>query len=65
MSALRRALQERPLLAVLILAALVRATAAIFSRGFLAIDDHHVLVDAADRLVSGLGLEVEHKRSIL
>src|SRR5207302_1131129 len=34
-------------------------------RGRLAIDDHHVLVDAADRLVSGLGLEVEHKRSIL
>jgi len=65
MIALRRALQERPLLAVLILAALVRVTAAIFSRGFLAIDDHHVLVDAAERLVSGLGLEVEHKRSIL
>src|SRR3989454_582387 len=65
MIALRRALQERPLLAVLLLAALVRVTAAIFSRGFLAIDDHHVLVDAAERLVSGLGLEVEHKRSIL
>ena len=62
---LRRAAQERPLLSVLVLAAAVRLVAAVFSRGFLAIDDHHVLVDAADRLVRGLGLEVAHKRSIL
>src|SRR5256885_11475212 len=64
MIALRRALRERPLLAVLILAALVRVTAAIFSRGFLAIDDHHVLLDAPKRPVTGPGLAVEHNRTI-
>src|SRR2546425_6711633 len=64
MTAIRRAFDERPLLAVLTLAAAVRVVAAVFSRGFLAIDDHHVLVDAADRLV-GPGLDTGFMRSIL
>src|SRR2546430_13548038 len=38
---------------VLILAAVLRLVAAIFSRGFLTVDDHLVLVDTADRLASG------------
>jgi len=64
MTTLRRVVEERPLLAVLILAAVLRLVAAVFSRGFLAIDDHHVLVDAADRLV-GPGLDTGFMRSIL
>src|SRR5207253_5996703 len=65
MTAIQRAFEERPLLAVVVLAASVRVVAAVFSRGFLAIDDHHVLVDAADRLVGGPGLDSGFVRSIL
>ena len=65
MSVLRRAFQERPLLAILLLAAVLRITAAIFSRGFLTIDDHHVLIDTADGLATGIRLPSDYKRSIL
>jgi len=65
MTAIQRAFEKRPLLAVVVLAASVRVVAAVFSRGFLAIDDHHVLVDAADRLVGGPGLDTGFVRSIL
>ncbi len=65
MSVLRRAFQERPLLAILLLAAVLRITAAIFSRGFLTIDDHHVLIDTADGLATGIPLPSDYKRSIL
>ncbi|HLB81575.1 MAG TPA: glycosyltransferase family 39 protein [Gemmatimonadales bacterium] len=50
---------------MLTLAAAVRVAAALFGGGFLAIDDHHVLVDAADRLVGGPGLDTGFMRSIL
>lgn len=62
---LRRAFEERPLATVLVLAAVLRVTAAIFSKGFFAVDDHFVLVDAADRLLRGPGLEAAHMRSVL
>jgi hypothetical protein len=65
MTPIKRALDERPLLTVLILAAVLRVIAAVFSQGFFAFDDHHVLVDAADRLASGEGLDIWHQRSIL
>ncbi len=65
MTTLRRALEERPLLAVLILAAVLRLVAAVFSRGFLTVDDHLVLVDTADRLASGIPFPPDYKRSIL
>jgi hypothetical protein len=64
-AAIRRPFDERPLVAVMVLGAAVRLITAIFSQGFLAIDDHHVLVDAAERLASGLRLEAAYKRSIL
>ena len=64
-AALRRAFEEHPFITVLILGAALRLITAIFSQGFLAVDDHHVLVDAAERLASGQGLEVAHRRSIL
>src|SRR5437879_6478922 len=64
-AALRRAFEEHPFIRVLILGAALRLITAIFSQGFLAVDDHHVLVDAAERLASGQGLEVAHRRSIL
>ena len=65
MTAIRRAVEEHPLLAVLILAAALRLIAAIFSQGFLTVDDHLVLVDTADRLASGIPLPRDYKRSIL
>ncbi|HEV2751096.1 MAG TPA: glycosyltransferase family 39 protein [Gemmatimonadales bacterium] len=65
MTAVRRTVEEHPLLAVLILAAALRLVAAIFSQGFLTIDDHLVLVDTADRLASGIPLPHDYKRSIL
>ncbi len=65
MTPINRMLQERPLLSVLLVGALVRVIAAVCSRGFLAFDDHHVLVDAADRLASGEGLDIWHQRSVL
>lgn len=65
MTAVRRAVEAHPLLAVLILAAALRLVAAIFSQGFLTVDDHLVLVDTADRLASGIPLPRDYKRSIL
>lgn len=50
---------------MLVLATLLRVTAAIFSKGFFAVDDHFVLVDAAERLLHGSGLEPAHMRSVL
>src|SRR5256885_11428737 len=35
-----------------------RLIAAIFSRGFFTIDDHHVLIDTADRVARGVPLPV-------
>jgi hypothetical protein len=62
---LRRAFDDHPLGTVVILGAALRLVTAIFSQGFLAVDDHHVLIDAAERLARGQGLEVAHHRSIL
>lgn len=64
MTPIRQAVEEHPLLAVLILATALRLVAAIFSQGFLTIDDHLVLVDTADRLASGIPLPRDYKRSI-
>ncbi|HYT05870.1 MAG TPA: glycosyltransferase family 39 protein [Gemmatimonadales bacterium] len=65
MTAIKRAFERNPLLAVLILGAALRVVAAYFSRGFLAIDDHHVLIYRADQLASGVPLPPDYKRSIL
>jgi len=65
LTAIRRAVETHPLLAVLTLAAALRLTAAVFSRGFLTVDDHLVLVDTADGLASGIPLPHDYKRSIL
>ena len=64
-AATRRAFDERPLVVILILAGALRLVAAVFSRGFFTIDDHHVLVDTADRLARGIPLPVDYKRSVL
>lgn len=39
--------------------------AAIFSQGFLASDDHHVVITAADRIANGDGLPATYARSAL
>jgi 4-amino-4-deoxy-L-arabinose transferase-like glycosyltransferase len=39
--------------------------AAVFSGGFLASDDHHVVVNAADQIASGIGLPLTSARSAL
>ncbi|HEV2671900.1 MAG TPA: glycosyltransferase family 39 protein [Gemmatimonadales bacterium] len=43
----------------------LRLLAAIFSQGFLASDDHHVVVGAADQIASGAGLPITYARSAL
>lgn len=50
---------------LLVLAGLLRALAAVFSGGFLASDDHHVVVAAADQIASGAGLPTTYARSAL
>ena len=44
---------------------LLRLCAAVFSQGFLASDDHHVVVPVADQIASGVGLAVTYERSVL
>ncbi len=39
--------------------------AAVFSGGFLASDDHHVVIGAADQIASGIGLPSTYARSAL
>jgi dolichyl-phosphate-mannose-protein mannosyltransferase/glycosyl transferase family 22 (putative mannosyltransferase) len=48
-----------------VLAGLLRLVAAICSGGFLASDDHHVVIGAADQIASGAGLPVTYARSAL
>jgi hypothetical protein len=48
-----------------VLAGVLRVLAAVFSGGFLASDDHHVVVGAADQIASGAGLPVTYARSAL
>jgi hypothetical protein len=50
---------------VLLLGGALRLLAAIFSQGFLASDDHHVVITAADRIASGDGLPATYARSAL
>ncbi len=50
---------------MLVIGETVRLTSAVFSRGFLAADDHHVVVVAADGLASGGSLPVGYRRSFL
>jgi hypothetical protein len=50
---------------VLVLGGLLRLLAAVFSGGFLASDDHHVVIAAADQIASGIGLPVTYARSAL
>ncbi len=50
---------------MLIVAALLRLLAAVFSQGYLATDDHHVVVNAADQIASGTGLATTYARSVL
>jgi len=41
---------------LLIFAGLLRLFAAVFSGGFLASDDHHVVIGAADQIAAAIGL---------
>ena len=50
---------------MLIVAALLRLFAAVFSQGFLAHDDHHVAINAADQIATGAGLPPTFARSAL
>jgi len=50
---------------LLIFAGLLRLFAAVFSGGFLASDDHHVVIGAADQIASGIGLPPTYARSAL
>jgi len=43
----------------------LRLLAAVFSGGFLASDDHHVVIGAADQIASGVGLPVTFERTAL
>jgi len=58
-------LAEHPLAALLLAGALLRLLAAFFSPGFLAADDHHVLVEHADHLAAGIPLPRSYQRSFL
>ena len=44
---------------------LLRLCAAVFSQGFLASDDHHVVIPVADQIASGVSLAVTYERSAL
>ena len=50
---------------MLLLGGALRLLAAVFSQGFLASDDHHVVITAADRIASGDGLPPTYARSAL
>lgn len=50
---------------LLVFAGLLRVLAAVFSAGFLASDDHHVVVAAADQIACGAGLPATYARSAL
>jgi hypothetical protein len=50
---------------VLVLGGLLRLLAAVFSGGFLASDDHNVVITAADQITSGIGLGLTYARSAL
>jgi uncharacterized membrane protein YoaK (UPF0700 family) len=50
---------------VLLLGGALRLLAAVFSQGFLASDDHHVVIAAADQIASGIGLPATYARSAL
>lgn len=50
---------------MLLLGGALRLLAAILSQGFLASDDHHVVVAAADQIASGVGLPATYARSAL
>ena len=50
---------------MLVLGGLLRLLAAVFSGGFLASDDHHVVITAADQIASGIGLPLTYARSAL
>jgi len=50
---------------VLVFGGLLRLLAAVFSQGFLASDDHHVVITAADQIASGTGLPPTYARSAL
>ncbi|MGH7521630.1 MAG: glycosyltransferase family 39 protein [Gemmatimonadales bacterium] len=50
---------------MLVIGGLLRLLAAVFSQGFLASDDHHVVITAADQIASGIGLPATYARSAL
>jgi len=58
-------LTANPLIALLIFGATLRLLAALFSPGFLASDDHHVLVVRAGQLADGVPLPSSYQRSVL
>jgi len=58
-------LAAHPLAALLLLGASLRLLAAVFSPGFLAFDDHHVLVERASQLADGAPFPPSYQRSFL
>lgn len=50
---------------MLIAGGVLRLLAAVFSQGFLASDDHHVVINAADQIATGAGLAMTYARSAL
>jgi len=48
-----------------VFAGLLRVLAAVFSGGFLASDDHNVVITAADQIASGVGCRPPNARSAL
>jgi len=63
--AARRWAAAHPLAALLLLGAVLRLLAAVFSAGFLTYDDHYVAVVRADQLASGTPLPESYQRSFL
>jgi len=64
-ASIRGWLAANPLAALLVFGAILRLLAALFSPGFLASDDHHVLVVRAAQLAAGIPLPPTYQRSFL
>jgi hypothetical protein len=57
--------QQHPLRSLLLIGFVVRVIAAVFSKGFLTLDDHFNLVVDADMLARGMTLPLDYKDSAL
>ena len=57
--------REHPLRTLILFGFTVRIIAAIFSKGFLTLDDHFNLVVDADTIANGIKLPLDYKDSVL